>query len=73
MIYEVIKHIGNSCANNQMRDVSFREITIADPNRWIREEEAEAERIEREELPGGIRFRDFSHGIPTIYELTEAE
>lgn len=73
MKYEVIRHIGNSCANNQMRDVFFREMEIRDPDAWIREEEPNAEQIRCEELPGGIRFYVSSHDIPTIYELTETD
>ena len=73
MIYEVIRDIKNSCSGNQMRDVFFEELEIADPDVWIREQEPFAQSIEREDLPGGIRYYVNSSGMPTIYNLTEVE
>ncbi len=72
MIYEIIREIKNECENNQMRDVFFSEEEIADPEVWIRTKEPMAETIEREEIPGGIKYRVLSHGLFTEYTLTEA-
>ena len=36
--YEVVREIENQCANNQMRDVFFREIECDDPVQWVRQE-----------------------------------
>ena len=71
MTYEVIRNIENNCKNNQMRDVFFEEIETDDPDAWLRQQEPCAEEVFREELPGGIRYRVFAHGLPTIYTLTE--
>lgn len=71
MTYEVIRTIENSCKNNQMRDVFFEEIETDDPDSWVRQREPFADEIVREELSGGIRFRVFASGLPTIYTLTE--
>ena len=73
MTYEVIRNIENNCKNNQMRDVFFEEIETDDPDVWIRQMEPCATEIIREELPGGVRFRVFAYGIPTIYTLTEVD
>jgi len=71
MTYEVIRNIENNCSNNQMRDVFYEEIETDDPELWLRQREPFAEKIIREDLPDGIRFRVFAHGLPTIYTLTE--
>ena len=71
MTYEVIRTIENSCKNNQMRDVFYEEIETDDPELWLRQREPYAEQIEREDIADGVRFRVFSHGLPTIYTLTE--
>ena len=73
MTYEIIQEIKNSCANNQMRDVFFTELDIADPDLWIHEKESRADTIEREDLPQGIRYRVFSSGLCTEYTLTQAD
>ena len=73
MIYEVIKEIKNECANNQMRDVFFEEIEIADPEAWIRAKEPKATSIERDDMPGGIRYFVDDHGMIVVYTLTIAE
>ena len=72
MIYEVVKEIKNECANNQMRDVFFDEVEIADPEVWIRQKEPKATSIEREDVPGGIRYHVDDHGMIVVYSLTEA-
>ncbi len=73
MIYEVIKEIKNECANNQMRDVFFEEVDIADPDVWIRQKMPKATSIERDDMPGGVRYTVDDHGIPVIFTLTVAE
>ena len=73
MIYEVIKEIKNECANNQMRDVFFEEIEIADPDAWIRQKEPKAASIERDDMPGGMRYFVDDHGMMVVYTLTIAE
>ena len=73
MIYEVVKEIKNECANNQMRDVFFDEVEIADPEVWIRQKEPTANSIERDEMPGGVRYFVDDHGMTVVYTLTKAE
>lgn len=73
MIYEVIKEIKNECANNQMRDVFFEEVEITDPDQWIRRKEAKATSIERDDMPGGIRYFVDDHGMTVVYTLTATE
>ena len=34
--YEVVREIENQCANNQMRDIFFEEVTIDDPVAYVR-------------------------------------
>ena len=36
--WEVVREIEYQCANNQMRDVFFREIETDDPVEWVRRE-----------------------------------
>ena len=50
--YEVVHEIFNECANNQMRDVDFREVSVEDTDAYIRDLEPRAE-IEREDLADG--------------------
>ena len=73
MIYEVIKEIKNECANNQMRDVFFDEVEIADPDAWIRMKEPKANSIEKDEMPSGVRYFVDDHGMTVVYTLTKAE
>lgn len=73
MIYEVIKEIKNECANNQMRDVFFDEVEIADPEVWIRQKEPNATSILREDVDHGVRYFVDDHGMTVVYSLTEAE
>jgi len=72
MIYEVIKEIRNSCANNQMRDIFFDECEMDDPEAWICSQEPGADEIRREEIPGGVRFRVWKSGLQVVYDITEA-
>ena len=73
MIYEVIKEIKNECANNQMRDVFFEEIEIADPDVWIRQKAPGAVSIEKDKTPNGVRYFVDDHGMPVVYTLTLIE
>ena len=71
MYYEVIKEIKNNCSNNQMRDIFFEEYEMDDPDVWIREQEPDADEIEREDLSnGGIRYRIWKSDLPLQYDLT---
>jgi len=69
--YEVIQDIQNSCSGNQMRDVFFEEVDIEDTDAYIREREAHAVKIEREDLEGGVRYRVWNAEILTVYNMTE--
>ena len=69
MIYEVVKEIKNECANNQMRDVFFEEVEISDPESWIRQREPKAASIEREDVPGGIRYHVDAMKCPAAYAI----
>jgi hypothetical protein len=73
MRYEIIQEIKNHCKNNQMRDVFFAEMELENPDEWIRQREPKAETIEREEIPGGIRYRVWVSGLPSEYNLTEID
>ena len=70
-LWEVVREIENECARNQMRDVFFAELELADPDVWIRQQEPKADSIEREDIPGGIRYRVWNAGICSEYNLTE--
>ena len=50
--YEMCCEIFNQCSNNQMRDVSFEEVSVEDTDAYVRALEPRAE-IEKEELSGG--------------------
>jgi hypothetical protein len=73
MLYEVVYKIENNCKRNQMRDVFFEEAEIADPDQWIRQKAPNADIYDRENIPGGIRYRVVAANMLSIYELTPAE
>ena len=73
MLYEVVYKIENNCKRNQMRDVFFEEAEIADPDQWIRQKAPNADIYDRENIPGGIRYRVVAANMLSIYELTLAE
>jgi hypothetical protein len=73
MLYEVVYKIENNCKRNQMRDVFFEEAEIADPDAWIRQKAPKADIYDREDIPGGIRYRVVAANMLTVYELTPAE
>lgn len=71
--YELVWEIFNECANNQMRDVFFREITTDDPEAEVRQllkDSADAD-ITREELSdGSIVFHVNVSGLLQRYTFT---
>ena len=50
---------------------AFAELELTDPDGWIRQQEPKADSIEREDIPGGIRYRVRNAGIYSEYNLTE--
>ena len=73
MLYEVVYKIETTCKANQMRDVFFEEAEMTDPDQWIRQKAPNADIYDREDIPGGIRYRVVSANLLTVYELTPAE
>lgn len=71
--YELVWEIFNECANNQMRDVFFRELETADPEAEVRKllkDSIHAE-IEREDLSdGSIVFHVNDCGLLQRYTFT---
>lgn len=71
--YELVWEIFNECANNQMRDVFFKEIKTNDPEAEVRKllkDNAEAE-ITREDLAdGSIVFHVNVSGLLQRYTFT---
>ena len=68
--YELCCEIFNQCSNNQMRDVDFREVSVEDPDAYIRELEPRAE-IEKEELcDGSLIFHTNTAGLLKRYSFT---
>ena len=56
-----------------MRDVFFEEAEMTDPDQWIRQKAPNADIYDREDIPGGIRYRVVSANLLTVYELTPAD
>ena len=73
MLYEGVYKIENTCKANQMRDVFFEEAEMTDPDQWIRQKAPNADIYDREDIPGGIRYRVVSANLLTVYELTPAD
>ena len=71
MLYEVITEIENECGNNQMRDVSFEELEIADPDKWIAQKEPGADIVEKSSGRGTLTYRVTVNGMVKNYLLTE--
>ncbi|MCD8250410.1 MAG: hypothetical protein LUC60_11340 [Lachnospiraceae bacterium] len=71
--YEVVHEIFNECANNQMRDVFFEELTLDDPEQYIRNKHKDKElSLEREDLADGtIIYNVETSGISQRYTFTE--
>jgi hypothetical protein len=71
--YELVWEIFNECANNQMRDVFFKEIQTDDPEAYVRSccKEKDVE-ITREDLSdGSIIFHVNAAGLLQRYSFTE--
>ena len=68
--YELCCEIFNQCSNNQMRDVDFREVSVADPAAYVRELEPRAE-IETETLSDGtVIYHTNPAGLRKRYSFT---
>lgn len=71
--YELVWEIFNECANNQMRDVFFRDITTDDPEAEVRKllKDNPDAKITREELSdGSIVFHADVSGLLQRYTFT---
>lgn len=71
MMYEVISEIENECGNNQMRDVFFDELDIADTDKWIALREPGADSVEKSEGKGTLSYRVTVNGMVKRYLFTE--
>lgn len=71
--YEAVWEIFNSCANNQMRDVFFEELTLEDPEKFIQEKFKDKElKYEKSIQPDGtVVFEIETSGIRQRYSFTE--
>lgn len=71
--YEAVWEIFNSCANNQMRDVFFEELTLEDPEEYIKEKFRDKElKYEKTVQPDGTVIFDIeTSGIRQRYSFTE--
>lgn len=71
--YEAVWEIFNSCANNQMRDVFFEELTLEDPEKFIQEKFRDKElKYEKSIQPDGtVVFEIETSGIRQRYSFTE--
>lgn len=58
--WEVVREIENQCANNQMRDVFFREIETDDPVEWVRNEVKGRQVTLRVDVAGDDRMTVFA-------------
>ncbi len=68
--YELCCEIFNNCSNNQMRDVSFEEVSVADTDAYVRQMEPRAT-IEKEVLPdGALVYRTDTAGLRKRYSFT---
>lgn len=68
--YELCCEIFNQCSNNQMRDVAFQEVAVADTDAYVRAMEPRAE-IEKEELSDGtVIYHTDTAGLRKRYSFT---
>ena len=68
--YELCCEIFNQCSNNQMRDVSFSDVSVEDPDAYVREMEPRAV-IEKEELAdGSLIYHTDTAGLKKRYSFT---
>ena len=71
--YELVWEIFNECANNQMRDVFFKDVTTDDPEKEVRKclKDSVNASIEREDLSdGSIVFHVNDCGLLERYTFT---
>ena len=68
--YELCCEIFNQCSNNQMRDVTFQEVSVEDTDAYVRHMEPRAV-IEREDLPNGsVIYHTDTAGLRKRYSFT---
>ena len=68
--YEIVWEIFNQCANNQMRDVDFQEVSVEDTDAYIRALEPRA-KIQREDLADGtVVYHTDTAGLLKRYSFT---
>ena len=71
--YELCCEIFNECSNNQMRDIDFRDVSVADTDLYIRQLEPRAE-IQREEFSDGtVVYHTNCSGLRKRYSFTPAD
>lgn len=73
MRYEVIVEIENNCKRNQLRDVSFEEYEISDPDAWVAGREPFAEKIEKSSTADGLLYIVLAEGSVRNYMLTPVD
>ncbi|MDY3918969.1 MAG: hypothetical protein SOZ59_08225 [Candidatus Limivivens sp.] len=71
--YEAVWEIFNQCANNQMRDVFFEEVSLEDPEEYLKQKfEGKEVTWEKTVLEDGtIVFDILTSGIRQRYTFTE--
>ena len=71
--YEAVWEIFNQCSNNQMRDVFFEELSLEDPEEYLKKKfEGKYVRWEKTVLEDGtIVFDIQTSGIKQRYTFTE--
>lgn len=71
--YEAVWEIFNQCSNNQMRDVFFEELSLEDPEEYLKKKfEGKDVRWEKNVLEDGtIVFDIQTSGIKQRYTFTE--
>ena len=68
--YELCCEIFNQCSNNQMRDVDFQEVEVADTDAYIRSLEPRAD-IEKEAFSDGtVIYHTDTAGLKKRYSFT---
>lgn len=68
--YELCCEIFNQCSNNQMRDVAFTEVSVADTDAYVRAQEPKAA-IEKEVLADGtVVYHTDTAGLLKRYSFT---
>lgn len=71
--YELCCEIFNQCSNNQMRDISFEDVSTPDTDRYIRQLEPRAA-IEKETLAdGAVIYHVSCSGLQKRYSFTPAD